>query len=122
MLFTPVLFLMIFLTVQASLYFFARHVVQTATQEALNTARDEAANPDLDWQSDAQATGMRWIGNLGPSLVESPLVEIGKPYTQDGVEVVQVTITAQVPSWIGAITVTETATGPIEQFYSDTGG
>jgi Flp pilus assembly protein TadG len=118
---TPILFVLIFSTVQFALYFFARHVVQTATQEALNTARDEAAAPGVDWRGDTQATGLRWIQNLAPSLVTSPTVDPPVLSSQDGVETVQVTITAKVPSWLGTITVTQTATGPVEQFYSDTG-
>lgn len=121
MLLTPFLFVLIFATVQFSLYFFARHVVQAATQEALSTARDEAAAPGLNWQADTEATGLRWIQNLAPSLVTSPTVDPPVLSTQDGVEMVQVTITAKVPSWLGTITVTQTASGPVEQFYSDTG-
>lgn len=121
MLLTPFLFIMIFLTVQGALYFFARHVVQVATQEALSTARDEAAAPGVDFQTQATDSALNWIQDLGPSLVNSPDVTVSKPFMKDGIEMVQVTITAKVPSWVGTLNVTQTATGPVEQFYSDTG-
>ena len=129
---TPVLFFLIFATVQFAMYFFARHVAIAAAQEGARVARAEAGNPAEDWSGDAKAKAVAWINQLAPSLLESNCANdpttacVGTNSTgalgADGYTV-SVTVTANVPSLIPGVhmSVTETSAGPVEQFIPDTG-
>lgn len=127
---TPILFFLIFATVQFAMYFFARHVALAAAQEGARVARAEAANPAEDWQRDAKQKAVAWINQLAPSLLEdncknNPTTACVGTATSgtrgaDG-WTVSVTVTATVPSLIPGVnmSVTETSTGPVEQFIPD---
>jgi Flp pilus assembly protein TadG len=127
---TPILFFLIFGTVQFAMYFYARHVAIAAAQEGARVAREEAANPAEDWSGDAKTKAVAWINQLSPSLLDSncrngattACVSTGTqgPRRADG-WTVSVTVTASVPSLIPGVqlTVTETSTGPVEQFIQD---
>jgi len=128
---TPVLFFLIFATVQFATYFFARHVAIAAAQEGARVARAEASNT-TGWSADAKAKAVAWINQLAPNLLESDCPN--NPTTAcvttaaNGVPgadgwTVSVTVTAKVPSLIPGVnlTVTETSSGPVEQFIPDTG-
>lgn len=127
---TPILFFLIFATVQFAVYFFARHVAIAAAQEGARVARAEAGNPAENWSGDAKAKAVAWINQLGPSLLDSncangattACVGTGASGVRgaDG-WTVSVTVTANVPSLIPGIhmTVTETSSGPVEQFIPD---
>lgn len=127
---TPVLFLLIFATVQFAMFFFARHVAIAAAQEGARVARAEAGNPAENWSADAKTKAVDWINQLAPSLLDDncnndPTTacvgtgSAGAPGA-DG-WTVSVTVTANVPSLIPGVhmTVTETSTGPVEQFIPD---
>lgn len=131
---TPVLFFLIFATVQFAMYFFARHVAIAAAQEGARVARAEAGNPAEAgvWSNDAKAKAVAWINQLAPSLLENNCANdpttacvgtdsIGAPGTNGWT--VSVTVTANVPSLIPGVqmSVTETSAGPVEQFIPDTG-
>lgn len=119
---TPLLFFLLFGTVQFALYFYARHVAIAAAQEGDRVAREERADPNENWSSDAVAKANDWIGQLAPSLLAGSGVNAGEsgPVGRDGWTV---SVTVSVPpllSW-GGVTVTETSSGPVEQFIQDTG-
>jgi Flp pilus assembly protein TadG len=119
---TPLLFFLIFATVQFALYFFARHVAIAAAQEGARVARAEAANPRENWSGDAKAEANVWINRLAPSLLSGSGVHTASAGTR-GAEgwTVSVSVTATVPSlfpWAN-FAVTETSTGPVEQFIPD---
>lgn len=127
---TPVLFLLIFSTVQFAMYFFARHVAIAAAQEGARVARAEAANPAENWSSDAKQKAVAWVNQLAPSLLDGTCAN--NPTTAcvitatNGIRgadgwTVSVTVTARVPSLIPGVTmnVSETSTGPVEQFIPD---
>lgn len=119
---TPILFFLIFATVQFALYFFARHVAIAAAQEGARVARAEAANPAENWSADAKSKANAWISQLAPSLLSGSRVVTSTKGTRgaDG-WTVSVTVTATVPSLIPGTTmrVSETSSGPIEQFIPD---
>lgn len=124
---TPLLFFLIFATVQFALYFFARHVAIAAAQEGARVARAEAANPAeaTTWRGDAVAEAKVWINRLAPSLLPDALVPLPTQSGTPGANgwTVSVSVTATVPSlfpWAN-LTVTETSTGPVEQFIPDPG-
>jgi Flp pilus assembly protein TadG len=119
---TPLLFFLIFATVQFAIYFYARHVAIAAAQEGDRVAREErATNPA--WSGDAVQKTRDWINQLASGLVAMP----NAPQTGDsGVHgaatwTVSVTVTATVHSLWGDMNITETSAGPVEQFIPDTG-
>ena len=116
---TPVLFFMIFATVQFALYFFADHVAQAAAQAGARKARAEAdANPG-SWQAEANATADSYIQQLGPQLLEGVNVQPVTPAAHQ----VGLRITARVPSVFPGLdlTVDVLSQGPVERFVPDGG-
>jgi len=116
---TPVLFFMIFATVQFGLYFFADHVAQAAARAGARKARDEA-DSDPGWSTRAIDAAEDYIHQLGPQLLDRPRVVARRT---DGTTV-QVRVTADVPSIFPGLTFTvhEVSQGPIERFVEDNGG
>ncbi len=120
---TPLLFFLLFATVQFALYFFARHVAIAAAQEGDRVARAEAGIPGRDWSGDAKSSASAWITQLAPNLLDGSGVTTDSAGNsgQEG-WTVSVRVTATVPSlfpW-ATLTVSETSTGPVEQFIPDT--
>ena len=120
---TPLLFFLIFATVQFAIYFFARHVAIAAAQEGDRVARAEAANPAENWSADATDKARGWINQLAPSLlVLDPVNGVSAKSNQNGNDwTVSVTVSAHLPSllfWTD-MSVTESSTGPVERFIPD---
>jgi hypothetical protein len=114
---TPVLFFMIFATVQFGLYFFADHVAQAAAQAGARKARAEADAYPGQWRGDATAKAHSYISQLGPKLLLGPGVE---PLQPDA-PTVGVRVRADIPSVFPGLDVTVDAVsqGPIERFVPD---
>ncbi|MDJ0342480.1 TadE/TadG family type IV pilus assembly protein [Streptomyces sp. H10-C2] len=116
---TPVLFFMIFATVQFGLYFFADHVAQAAAQAGAREARAEAdANPD-GWRAKAVSKADSYIQQLGPQLLTNKTVETIRPDPNN----VGVHIRAEVPQVFPGLhfTVDALSQGPVERFVPDGG-
>jgi Flp pilus assembly protein TadG len=119
---TPVLIVVIFVTVQFALLFHARHVALAAAQAGARIARSTAAtNPR--WQEPARRKSFDYIRAIGPSLLERPsavpLVRTdaaGNP-VEVGVEVRGGAVPL-VPFL--NLRVTERSEGPVERFIPDT--
>lgn len=108
---TPIIFGVIFLTVQFAMYYFAAHVAQAAARAGAREARAQAAVHD-DWQDRARTKANGYIDQLGGSLLTSHQVDIRRDGDNVSVEVV-----GHVPSILGiGITVDERSQGPIERF------
>jgi Flp pilus assembly protein TadG len=118
---TPLLFFLIFATVQFALYFFARHVAIAAAQEGDRVARQEAAHPNENWSGDAMQKAHDWVNQLAPNLLDNLQVpQPGESGTRGAASwTVSVTVTATVHSLWGDMSVTETSAGPVEQFIQD---
>jgi Flp pilus assembly protein TadG len=120
---TPVLFFMIFATVQFGMYYFADHVAQAAARAGARRARDEAAT-GTDWSADARLAAADRIRQLGPRLLVEPRVAASRDARDP--DTVEVQVTARVPSvfpWPGfAFRVDEASQGPVERFVPDDGG
>jgi TadE-like protein len=114
---TPVLFFMIFATVQFALYFFADHVAQAAAQAGARKARAEADADPGGWRSQARGTADDYIRQLGPKL----LVGVHVLPVRPSAEQVGVHITAKVPTVFPGLTLTVDALsqGPVERFVPD---
>ena len=123
--FTPLLFLLMFGSVQIGLALFARHVAVAAAQEGARKAREERANPKASWQSDAQTTTTGWVTQLLGDLVQGTpqaqafeKVPLADPYPEVGVSV-QFGVASVVPFW--TFSVQSTSIGPVECFYTTDG-
>ncbi|WP_069463790.1 TadE family protein [Actinacidiphila rubida] len=117
---TPVLFFMIFATVQFALYFFADHVAQAAAQAGARKARAEADADPSGWQGKATSTAQDYIDQLGPNLLDGQAIT---PLQPDPATV-GVLVTARVPTIFPGLhfTVHEESQGPVERFVPDNGG
>jgi Flp pilus assembly protein TadG len=119
---TPLLFFLLFATVQFALYFFARHVAIAAAQEGDRVARAEAGRPGEDWSGDAKLKANGWVTQLAPQLLTGTSVTTGSSGSSGQTGwTVSVQVSASVPSLIPGVTltVTETSVGPVEQFIPD---
>lgn len=116
---TPVLFFMIFATVQFGLYFFADHVAQAAAQAGARKARATADARPGAWRGEARDVVDSYIGQLGPQLVLSPDVKTLQPEQNT----VGVEITARIPTVFPGLdlTVHARSTGPVERFVQEGG-
>lgn len=116
---TPVLFFMIFATVQFALYFFADHVAQAAAQAGARKARATADEQPGAWRGEARDVVDSYIRQLGPKLVLSPDVALLQPEQNT----VGVEITARVPTVFPGLdlTVHAQSMGPVERFVRDEG-
>ncbi len=114
---TPVLFFMIFATVQFALYFFADHVAQAAAQAGARKARATAHDEPGAWRGKAGDVVDDYISQLGPNLVLSPDVAMVQPEQNT----VGVEITARVPSVFPGLdlTVHAQSVGPVERFVRE---
>ncbi len=104
----PGIFLAIFSCIQVALFSFARSVALTAAEEGANAQRAYGAPPGA-----GQSRAMAVIQQQG-DMLQNPQVQV---VTQGGEIVVTVTWTTQslIPGFSG-FQVTETASGPIEEF------
>jgi Flp pilus assembly protein TadG len=113
---TPILFFMIFATVQFALYFFADHVAQAAAQAGARKARAEA-DENAGWRGEARDVVDSYIQQLGSQLVLSPHVTLLQPDQNT----VGVEITARTPNVFPGLdlTVHAQSQGPVERFVKD---
>ncbi|MFI1594690.1 TadE family protein [Streptomyces venezuelae] len=116
---TPVLFFMIFATVQFALYFFADHVAQAAAQAGARKARATADENAGGWRGEARDVADAYIRQLGPKLVLGPDVKTIQPEQNT----VGVEITARVPTVFPGLDldVHARSAGPVERFVEDNG-
>ncbi|MFD8230872.1 TadE family protein [Streptomyces sp. NPDC059696] len=116
---TPVLFFMIFATVQFALYFFADHVAQAAAQAGARKARATADEQPGAWRGEARDVVDSYIRQLGPQLVLSPDVTMVQPEPNT----VGVEIAARVPTVFPGLdlTVHAQSAGPVERFVQEEG-
>ncbi|WP_369391228.1 TadE family protein [Streptomyces sp. CG1] len=116
---TPVLFFMIFATVQFALYFFADHVAQAAAQAGARKARATADEQPGAWRGEARDVVDSYIRQLGPQLVLSPDVQTIQPEQHT----VGVEISARIPTVFPGLdlTVHAQSVGPVERFVKEGG-
>lgn len=123
---TPLLFLLMFGTVEFGLMLYARHVAVAAAQEGARTAREERYTNPSDWQADSTHIATKWVDQLVGGLVEGNAVTATptskgsltlSAYPQAGVDV-SFEVISIVP-W--HVTVTADSSGPVECFYTPGG-
>lgn len=126
---TPLLFLLLMLTVQFALYLFAKQAATAAVQGGARTAREEAASkskgcdsPSGTWEQDAVAAAVSRAQDLGGQLILKPVVKTS--FTMDPnlnadckISLIRVDLHSDVPSvfpgW--GLTIDVHAGGPLEQ-------
>lgn len=112
---TPIMFGVIFLTVQFTLYYFASHVAQAAARAGAREAREQVVPHPDEWKARAEQKADDYLDQLGGNLVTSQDVTV----TKDG-ETVTVEVHGHVPSILGlGITVHESSSGPVERFVPE---
>ncbi|HET9173564.1 MAG TPA: TadE/TadG family type IV pilus assembly protein [Actinospica sp.] len=127
-LWTPVLFLVMFAAVQFGLDLFAQHVAASAAQEGARQARDTAYG-DQTWQSDSTRYAEKWATDLiGGLIVPNSLNSTANPDTAIDLNTAQnpevgVTVNFSVVSVIPfmPLNVSASSEGPVECFYNDAG-
>ncbi|MEV0847626.1 TadE family protein [Streptomyces sp. NPDC049954] len=114
---TPLLFFMIFASVQFALYSFADHVAQAAAQAGARKARATADEHPGQWRGEARGAADQYIRQLGPQLVLGPDVKLVQPQA----DTVGVEITARVPTVFPGLdlTVHAQSVGPVERFVTE---
>jgi len=117
---TPLLFFMIFATVQFGLYFFADHVAQAAAQAGARKARAEADADPAGWSDKAKATAGDYIDQLGPNLLDGRSITALNPDPAT----VGIRVTGDVPTVFPGMhfSVHESSQGPVERFVPADGG
>ena len=124
---TPLLFLLLMLTVQFALYLFAKQAATAAVQDGARTAREEAASNGCQsasstWQQDAVTAATKRAQDLGGQLLLKPAVTAS--FTVDPnlnadcpISLIRVDLHSAVPAvfpgWTPTIDVH--AGGPLEQ-------
>jgi Flp pilus assembly protein TadG len=123
--FTPLLFLLMFGSVQIGLALFARHVAVSAAQEGAREARETAVSTTTNWQTASTSAATNWVTQLLGTMVEGtptaqPLepVPLGNAYPEVGVSV-RFGVVSVVPGW--TFSVSSSSVGPVECFYQTDG-
>lgn len=122
---TPLMFIIMFGTVEFGLVLYARHVAVAAAQEGARTAREERYTRPGSWQKDARAASKSWVTTLVGGLVAGGAVtadpkaagSLNAPYPQAGLKL-SFSVVTVVP-W--SYTVQATSMGPVECFYTPEG-
>ncbi|NUR27907.1 MAG: pilus assembly protein [Catenulispora sp.] len=124
---TPLLFLLLMLTVQFALFLFAKQAATAAVQNGARTARQEAASegcesPTNTWSQDAVSATTGRARDLGGRLVLKPVVKTAftlDPLLNADCKISRVTVSlhSEVPSVFPgfALTLDVHSGGPLEQ-------
>jgi Flp pilus assembly protein TadG len=123
---TPVLFLLMFGTVEFGLVLYARHVAVAAAQQGARTAREEAYTRSASWAGDSETAASDWVNQLVGGLVVPGTLQTtatlqgsltGTPYPEAEMQVSFHVVT--VVPW--TFNVEADSTGPVECFYTPQG-
>jgi Flp pilus assembly protein TadG len=123
---TPILFLLMFATIEFGLVLYARHAAVAAAQEGARTAREERyTNPD-GWKQDTKNVTTRWVTSLVGKLVDGGVVN-ATPTQQGSLTASRfpgagVTLKFNVVTIVPwQFTVHAESSGPVECFYTPGG-
>jgi Flp pilus assembly protein TadG len=118
---TPMLLLVIWMTIQYALYFDAREVALDAAQTGARLARQYANSDPTGWQAIAESAAKSYYNSLGTRALGTG-IQVSFPPSPPGQ--VQVTVTGDVASILLGVPVhlNETSGGPIECFRPNNGG
>ncbi len=122
---TPILFFLMFATIEFGLVLYARHAAVAAAQEGARTAREERYTDPNNWQKDTKYTTTGWVTTLVGKLVDGTVVATptwqgsltASHYPEAGVKL-HFNVVTVVP-W--QFTVRAVSSGPVECFYTPDG-
>jgi Flp pilus assembly protein TadG len=126
---TPLLFLVMFTTVQFGLWIFARHVAISAAQEGARQARYNAYPDPNGWADSSKTYTSKWVTDLIGGLVVNGSLQVdAQPGRTINLQTTQnpevgMSVSFQVFSVapFSQLTVSATSVGPVECFYDDQG-
>ncbi|HEV2636167.1 MAG TPA: TadE/TadG family type IV pilus assembly protein [Actinocrinis sp.] len=122
-LWTPLLFFILFLLFQLGLFLFAQHVADTAAQAGARTARQDEAT-DKNWQNEAVDAAASWVDNLiGPGIsgpiTTTPTIQGDPDPGACTPPIVTVEVAFTMNSVFGGMSVHAQSAGPVENFYPE---
>jgi len=115
----PVLFFVIFVTVQAAMLFLGNQAASAAAREAARVARSGGGSAEA--MADGRARGQEYAATVGHGVIENVQVQVNGVADRQ----IRATVTGrgiQVVPWLPGLNITQVAQGPIEEFRPDEGG
>jgi Flp pilus assembly protein TadG len=112
----PILFFIIFATVQAAMLFLGNQAASAAAREASRVARSGGGTGEA--MAAGQARGVEYAATVGHGVLENVQVQV---FPVDGRQV-RATVTGrgvQIVPGIPGLNITQVAQGPIEEFRPD---
>lgn len=115
-LYTPLLVIAIFVSVQFALLFFGNQAAQAAAREAARVARSGGGTPEA--MSAAVTRGRQYASTVGRGVLLSPQIQVQAVGGQE-IRVVVTGQSLQVVPGLPAPQIRQTVQGPIEAFRPD---
>jgi Flp pilus assembly protein TadG len=112
----PILFFVIFVTVQAAMLFLGNQAASAAAREAARVARSGGGSAEA--MADGRARGQEYAASVGHGVIENVQVQVAGVADQQ----IRATVTGrgiQVVPFLPGMTITQVAQGPIEEFRPD---
>jgi Flp pilus assembly protein TadG len=121
---SPILFILMFGTVELGLVTYAHHAAVAAAEQGARTGREDVSTDPDGWQPLAQDKATNWVSSLVGGLVEQGSLTAhatSDPLTKQYPEVtvrVNFNMVSVVP-WV--VSLSATSAGPVECFYTPGG-
>jgi hypothetical protein len=112
----PVLFFVIFVTVQAAMLFLGNQAASAAAREAARVARSGGGSADAI--AAGRARGLEYAASVGHGVIEDVQVQVNPVADRQ----IRATVTGrgiQVVPWLPGMDITQVVQGPIEEFRPD---
>lgn len=112
----PLLFFVIFVTVQAAMLFLGNQAASAAAREAARVARSGGGSPAAI--VDGRVRGMEYAASVGHGVIENVEVQVNAVAGRQ----IRATVTGrgiQVVPWLPGMDITQVVQGPIEEFRPD---
>jgi Flp pilus assembly protein TadG len=112
----PVLFFVIFVTVQAAMLFLGNQAASAAAREAARVARSGGGSAEAI--SDGQARGQEYAASVGHGVIENVQVQVNAVPDRQ----IRATVTGrgiQVVPFLPGLDITQVVQGPVEEFRPD---
>jgi Flp pilus assembly protein TadG len=112
----PLLFFVIFVTVQAAMLFLGNQAASAAAREAARVARSGGGSAQAI--ADGRARGQQYAASVGSGVIENVRVQVNAVADRQ----IRATVTGkgiQVVPGLPGLTITQVVQGPIEEFRPD---
>lgn len=112
----PILFFVIFVTVQAAMLFLGNQAASAAAREAARVARSGGGSEDAI--RDGRTRGLEYAATVGSGVIENVQVEVN-PVADRQIRAIVTGRGIQVVPFLPGLDITQVAQGPIEEFRPD---